>query len=184
MLQHRWRRRLRRGRSGVGVVSIGRSGRAPKRAAKVALMDRPRTKQVCTIGPASADKIPDLIAAGMDVARVNFSHGTADDHKAFVHAVRAAAHSARRSVAVMVDLPGPKLRLGDLDGGEALLLTGGTFTLRSQIQAAPSPDLSAEPIAEPATEPPLAVDVPTEPVAARATDAEPDATAEPEAVAS
>src|SRR5688572_23324065 len=168
MLQHRWRRRLRRGRSGVGVVSIGRSGRAPKRAAKVALMDRPRTKQVCTIGPASADKIPDLIAAGMDVARVNFSHGTADDHKAYVHAVRAAAHSARRSVAVMVDLPGPKLRLGELDGGQAELLTGGTFTLRAEARAA---------------EAPVAVDLPTEPVAASAADAEPDATAEPEAVA-
>ena len=52
----------------------------------------------------------------MDVARINFSHGTPDDHKAYVHAVRAAAHSARRSVAVMADLPGPKMRLGELDG--------------------------------------------------------------------
>ncbi|MEP7361170.1 MAG: pyruvate kinase [Chloroflexota bacterium] len=92
-------------------------------------MDRPRTKQVCTIGPASADKIPDLVAAGMDVARINFSHGTADDHKAYVHAVRAAAHSARRSVAVMVDLPGPKLRLGELDGGELRLVSGTSFPL-------------------------------------------------------
>jgi pyruvate kinase len=92
-------------------------------------MDRPRTKQVCTIGPASADKIPDLVAAGMDVARINFSHGTADDHKAYVHAVRAAAHSARRSVAVMADLPGPKLRLGEIDGGSQVLETGATFDL-------------------------------------------------------
>lgn len=94
-------------------------------------MDRPRTKQVCTIGPASADRIPDLVAAGMDVARINFSHGTADDHKAYVHAVRAAAHSARRSVAVMVDLPGPKLRLGEIEGGETQLQTGATFVLRT-----------------------------------------------------
>ena len=146
-------------------------------------MDRPRTKQVCTIGPASADKIPDLIAAGMDVARVNFSHGTADDHKAYVHAVRAAAHSARRSVAVMVDLPGPKLRLGELDGGEAVLVTGGKFTLRSEVRAASVPDMPAEPTAEPAAEPPVAVDQPTEPEASSAEAAEPDATAEPEAVA-
>ncbi|MGZ8715224.1 MAG: pyruvate kinase, partial [Mycobacterium sp.] len=52
-------------------------------------MDRPRTKQVCTIGPASADKIAELVTGGMDVARVNFSHGTAEDHKNYVHAVRA-----------------------------------------------------------------------------------------------
>jgi pyruvate kinase len=92
-------------------------------------MDRPRTKQVCTVGPASADKIPELVAAGMDVARINFSHGTPDDHKAYVHAVRAAAHSARRSVAVMADLPGPKLRLGELDGGQQRLESGAAFPL-------------------------------------------------------
>ncbi|CAN5802160.1 pyruvate kinase [soil metagenome] len=94
-------------------------------------MDRSRTKQVCTIGPASADKIADLVAAGMDVARINFSHGTPEEHKAYVHAVRAAAHSARRSVAVMIDLPGPKLRLGDLAGGEVRLETGAQFVLRA-----------------------------------------------------
>src|SRR3990170_6165700 len=98
-------------------------------------MDRPRTKQVCTIGPATAELISELVAAGMDVARVNFSHGSADDHRTYVHAVRAAAHSARRSVAVMVDLPGPKLRLGDLANGSAVLLTGGRFTLRSEVRA-------------------------------------------------
>ena len=92
-------------------------------------MDRPRTKLVCTIGPASADKIPDLVAAGMDVARINFSHGTPDEHKAYVHAVRSAAHSARRSVAVMADLPGPKLRLGEIDGGQQVLETGSSFPL-------------------------------------------------------
>ncbi len=74
-------------------------------------MNRARTKQVCTIGPASLDKIPQLVSAGMDVARVNFSHGTDEEHKTYVHAVRAAAHSARRSVAVMADLPGPKVRI-------------------------------------------------------------------------
>ena len=103
-------------------------------------MDRPRTKQVCTIGPASADKIADLVAAGMDVARINFSHGTADDHKAYVHAVRAAAHSARRSVAVMADLPGPKLRLGELEGGQQRLEAGTSFAL-SGVQGA---DLAAK----------------------------------------
>lgn len=93
-------------------------------------MDRSRTKLVCTIGPASAERIGELVAAGMDVARINFSHGTPEDHRGYVHAVRAAAHSARRSVAVMVDLPGPKIRLGELEGGEIRLETGTTFTLR------------------------------------------------------
>src|SRR5918995_5789440 len=100
-------------------------------AATVGRVSGARTKQICTIGPASLDKIPHLVAAGMDVARINFSHGTADDHKAYVHAVRAAAHSARRSVAVMADLPGPKLRLGELDAGEIRLGTGGVFELRA-----------------------------------------------------
>jgi pyruvate kinase len=95
---------------------------------------------VCTIGPASADRIPDLVAAGMDVARINFSHGTPDDHKAYVHAVRAAAHSARRSVAVMADLPGPKLRLGDLEGGSQRLEAGAAFPLTG-VQGA---DLAAK----------------------------------------
>ena len=93
-------------------------------------MSRAQTKQVCTIGPASLERIPQLVTAGMDVARINFSHGTPDEHKEYVHAVRAAAHSARRSVAVMADLPGPKLRLGELAGGEARLETGASFTLR------------------------------------------------------
>ena len=93
-------------------------------------MSRAQTKQVCTIGPASLERIPQLVTAGMDVARVNFSHGNPDEHKEYVHAVRAAAHSARRSVAVMADLPGPKLRLGELTDGEARLETGASFTLR------------------------------------------------------
>jgi pyruvate kinase len=93
-------------------------------------MSRARTKQVCTIGPASVEKIPALVAAGMDVARVNFSHGTPEEHRAYVHAVRAAAHSARRSVAVMADLPGPKLRLGGLVTDQARLETGTLFVLR------------------------------------------------------
>jgi pyruvate kinase len=93
-------------------------------------MNRAQTKQVCTIGPASVDRVPQLVAAGMDVARVNFSHGSDEEHKAYTHAVRAAAHSARRSVAVMADLPGPKLRLGEISDGEMRLETGAAFTLR------------------------------------------------------
>jgi pyruvate kinase len=91
---------------------------------------RPRSKLVSTIGPATADRTRELVAAGMDVARVNFSHGTLAEHKQAIDAVRAAAHHARRSVAVMVDLPGPKIRLGELDDDEVELQVGHSFTLR------------------------------------------------------
>src|SRR5687768_11199210 len=95
-------------------------------------MDRSRTKLVCTIGPASGERVPDLVAAGMDVARINFSHGSPEDHKAYMHAVRAAAHSARRSVAVMADLPGPKIRLGRLAEDAVDLAVGQPFALRPE----------------------------------------------------
>jgi len=107
-------------------------------------MDRSRTKLVCTIGPASAELIGELVAAGMDVARINFSHGTPEDHRAYVHAVRAAAHSARRSVAVMVDLPGPKIRLGELAGGVVTLETAARFTLWPEGEAENHPAAAAE----------------------------------------
>ena len=68
------------------------------------------TKLVCTIGPASVDRIDELVAAGMDVARINFSHGTPAEHAAAVAAVRAASGE----VALMIDLPGPKIRLSAL----------------------------------------------------------------------
>jgi pyruvate kinase len=92
---------------------------------------KPRTKLVCTIGPASYDHLPELIGAGMSVARVNFSHGTREDHTNAVHAVRAAAHQARRSVAVMVDLPGSKIRLAEAPDGEHTLIAGDTFELKT-----------------------------------------------------
>src|SRR5687768_9060953 len=104
-----------------------------------------RTKLVCTIGPASAERVGELVAAGMDVARINFSHGSPDDHKAYVHAVRAAAHSARRSVAVMADLPGPKIRLGRLAEDAIDLAVGQPFALRPQAESegdAPAGDAS------------------------------------------
>jgi pyruvate kinase len=75
--------------------------------------------------------LPELIGAGMSVARVNFSHGTREDHTNAVHAVRAAAHQARRSVAVMADLPGSKIRLADLPDGEQTLQPAETFELRT-----------------------------------------------------
>jgi len=92
---------------------------------------RPRTKLVCTIGPASVGVARELVDVGMSVGRINFSHGTPDSQKEAVHAVRAAAHHARRSVAIMVDLPGPKVRLQDMDPHEVELTAGQVFDLHT-----------------------------------------------------
>ncbi|HEX2141210.1 MAG TPA: pyruvate kinase, partial [Candidatus Limnocylindria bacterium] len=88
-----------------------------------------RTKLVCTIGPASQDRVDQLVAAGMDVARLNFSHGTDEDHQRAAAAVRAASERQGRPVAILADLPGPKIRLGDLPHGELALVTGERFAL-------------------------------------------------------
>jgi pyruvate kinase len=75
-----------------------------------------RTKIVATIGPASREPetLLRMVEAGMDVARLNYSHGTLDEHEETVHRVRHAAERAGRAVAIIQDLPGPKLRIGPL----------------------------------------------------------------------
>jgi pyruvate kinase len=85
------------------------------------------TKIVATIGPASKDPatLDALIAAGVDVVRLNFSHGTQSDHAAVFHQVREAAARAGRHIAIMQDLSGPKIRTGRLDGGRPIVLTEG-----------------------------------------------------------
>ncbi|MFI5246304.1 MAG: pyruvate kinase, partial [Gemmatimonadales bacterium] len=79
-------------------------------------MIRARTKIVCTIGPASAgaDVLRSLLEAGLDVARINFSHGTYEEHAGTIAAIRALAQELRRPVAIMGDLQGPRIRIGDL----------------------------------------------------------------------
>jgi pyruvate kinase len=89
------------------------------------------TKLVCTIGPSSEARVGELIDAGMDVARINCSHGERDDHDRLLRAVRSAAEGTGRRVGIMVDLPGPKIRLGELEGGKVTLETGATFTLQA-----------------------------------------------------
>ncbi len=89
------------------------------------------TKLVCTLGPASEGKVPDLVAAGMDVARINLSHGTAEGRARMLEAVREASRSAGRDVGIMADLSGPKIRLGELADGETTLVTGSRFVLRA-----------------------------------------------------
>ncbi len=89
-----------------------------------------RTKIVATIGPASRDPevLVRMVEAGMDVARLNFSHGTTDEHAEVADRVRAAANRAGRQVAVMQDLPGPKLRIGPLRDDIAELKPGDALT--------------------------------------------------------
>jgi len=91
-----------------------------------------RAKLVCTLGPASADPsvVAELIRAGTDVFRLNFSHGTLQDHMASITAIRSAAEAEGAEPAVMADLPGPKIRLGELADEPVRLEAGSTFTLR------------------------------------------------------
>ncbi|MBD7981861.1 pyruvate kinase [Oerskovia merdavium] len=94
-----------------------------------------RAKIVCTIGPAteSKEQLRALVDAGMDVARINRSHGSAEEHEAVYHGVREAAAASGRSVAVLVDLQGPKIRLGRFGGDEKHWLNeGDIFTITTE----------------------------------------------------
>jgi pyruvate kinase len=94
------------------------------------LRDQRRTKIVCTLGPASdGDILPRLLAAGMNVARLNFSHGTHGEHGGRIKRLRELATAARLPLAILQDLAGPKVRIGDVSGGEAVLREGQEFCL-------------------------------------------------------
>ncbi|WP_225634082.1 pyruvate kinase [Streptomyces solaniscabiei] len=90
-----------------------------------------RAKIVCTLGPAtdSYDQIKSLVAAGMDIARFNFSHGTHAEHEERYHRVRKASDETGHSVGTLADLQGPKIRLGHFTEGPVLLERGDTFTI-------------------------------------------------------
>ncbi|MBK7136113.1 MAG: pyruvate kinase [Rhodocyclales bacterium] len=89
------------------------------------------TKIVATLGPASSDPevMTRMIAAGVDVVRLNFSHGTADDHRQRVALLREVVRKVGRTVGVMVDLQGPKIRVGKFADGKAELKPGSGFVL-------------------------------------------------------
>ena len=90
-----------------------------------------RAKIVCTLGPAveSIQKITELIDAGMNMARLNLSHGGHDEHQKRLDLVRTAAKKANKAVAILVDLQGPKIRLGRFSSGPHELSRGDTFTI-------------------------------------------------------
>ena len=91
-----------------------------------------RTKIVCTIGPetASPDRLRALVDAGMGVARLNFSHGSHDDHRNVIHTLRDLSNECGSPVGILADLSGPKIRLGKVQGGPIAFETGDhvTFT--------------------------------------------------------
>ena len=86
---------------------------------------------MCTLGPASSapERLVELVQAGMDVARLNMSHGDYSDHKANLDNVRAAAKSVGRPVGVLADLQGPKIRLGRFASGKEVLVDGARFVI-------------------------------------------------------
>ena len=104
-----------------------------------------RTKIVATIGPASAEPevLAELASAGMDGARLNLSHGTQDEHHERARAVRATEAEIGRPLALIADLQGPKLRLGDLDGpvtlakGEDVVVAGGASSSDGELPVSP-----------------------------------------------
>lgn len=93
-----------------------------------------KTKIVATIGPASnsPEILEGLIRAGMNVARLNFSHGSFDQHAEVIARIRAASKATDRRVAIMGDLPGPKMRLGTIEPDPVHLESGDAFTLTSE----------------------------------------------------
>jgi pyruvate kinase len=101
-----------------------------------------RTKIVATVGPASREPevLRQLIEAGVDVFRLNFAHATPEQHAENVERIRAAGAELGREVGIMGDLPGPKLRLGDLEGGVAVLHSGSNLVMRGETDGMPGND--------------------------------------------
>jgi pyruvate kinase len=93
-----------------------------------------RTKLVCTIGPATSSPalIRALIRAGMNIARLNLSHGSLTEHSRYIRLIRETGQRLGIQVAILIDLPGPKYRTGRLKGGKAVLKKGATVVLTTR----------------------------------------------------
>ena len=129
------------------VLTIPRTGPERADAAKPAALNTappfqrthfPRTKIVGTLGPASNTEagIRDLIEAGLDVARINFSHGTHEQHARTIAIVRAVSDELKRPVAILGDLQGPRIRIGDLPAPRELEV-GSSVVLVPELHAEP-----------------------------------------------
>ncbi|MDD4929159.1 MAG: pyruvate kinase [Gallionella sp.] len=95
-----------------------------------------RTKIVATLGPASNDQkvLEQMIRAGVDLVRMNFSHGSAADHVKRAEVVRAAAQAVGRTVGILADLQGPKIRVGKFENDKIILNKGDTFVLDAELE--------------------------------------------------
>jgi pyruvate kinase len=95
---------------------------------------RQHTKIVCTLGPATVNShiIEQLVRRGMDIARLNLSHGTLEEHGQLIKKVREINRRLESHVAILLDLPGPKYRTGDLKDGSVVLKKGAEFTLTTR----------------------------------------------------
>src|SRR5687768_1192257 len=93
-----------------------------------------RAKIVCTLGPSTStpERLRELVAAGMDVARLNLSHGGYADHEKVYEEVRRASHESGHAVGILVDLQGPKIRTGRFSGGPVELEYGDAFTITTR----------------------------------------------------
>ena len=95
-----------------------------------------RTKIVATLGPASSDQavLEKMVRAGVDLVRMNFSHGSVQDHMARAERVRAAAAAAGRTVGILADLQGPKIRVRKFENDKITLQKGDIFTLDAAME--------------------------------------------------
>ncbi|MCD6511102.1 MAG: pyruvate kinase [Thaumarchaeota archaeon] len=93
-----------------------------------------KTKLICSLGPSSKEEkvIEEMARAGMDVARINFSHGDYEEHRALFEAVKRVSDRLKKPIALMQDLPGPKIRIGEIRDGKAYLKPGSEFVLTTE----------------------------------------------------
>lgn len=106
-----------------------------------------KTKIICTIGPAvnTVDKMIELMKAGMNVARLNFSHGTHAEHLLSIHALKEAREHLKQPLAIMLDTKGPEIRLGKIKNGHATLQTGQQWRLLKQVVEGDESQVSVHP---------------------------------------
>ena len=110
----------------------------PKLPSRRPALELAHTKIVATIGPASEGRIPELIDAGMSVARINFSHGESEQHRRRVDVIRKVARQKERAVGILADIQGPKLRMGRFAGGaRELEVESRLHVLRGDGEAGP-----------------------------------------------
>lgn len=102
-----------------------------------------RTKIVCTIGPSSNtyERILELVHAGMNVVRLNFSHGTHEDHRKVIEIIREVAKQVGYSIPILMDLQGPKIRVGQMGDGGQIIVAGEYVTLTPNLDVLGTPSI-------------------------------------------